>query len=220
MGDQQANSIYRATLQGLRKYNDSMNLEYLRAELEQIDNASAKTVLSKIEPLLDRKPFDTETVYDWEAHREKDGIVFVVQLSGFVREVQLIITEFILWDLWNFNLSHGTVAKPFPVILDEAQNLDHSESSPSAKVLTEGRKFGWSGWYATQFMQGQMEKDEIRRLQNASQKIYFSPPESEVPSMAGFLSSDSNERKEWAVKLSKLGKGQCIVSGPMMKDDG
>jgi hypothetical protein len=220
MGDQQANAIYRATLNGLKKYGDKMSLEYLKAELENDNSSNAKTVLAKIEPLIDRQPFNTEETYDWEEHRTKEGIVFVVQLSGFVREVQLIVTEFILWDLWNFNLSHGDKMKPFPVILDEAQNLDHSEKSPSAKILTEGRKFGWSGWYATQFMQGQMTKDEIRRMQNASQKVYFSPPESEINDMASFLSTDSAERKEWANKLSKIGKGQCIVSGPMLRENG
>lgn len=220
MGDQQANAIYRATFNGLKKYGSKMSLQYLKTELENDNSSNAKTVLSKIEPLVDRNPFDIEKEYDWEEHRTKDGIVFVVQLSGFVREVQLIVTEFILWDLWNFNISHGDKSKPFPVILDEAQNLDHSEKSPSAKILTEGRKFGWSGWYATQFMQGQMAKDEIRRLQNAGQKVYFSPPESEINDMASFLSTDSSERKEWANKLSKIGKGQCIVSGPMLKENG
>lgn len=220
MGDQQANAIYRATFSGLKKYGTKMSLQYLRAELESDNSSNAKTVLSKIEPLIDRNPFNIEKEYDWEEHRTKDGIVFVVQLSGFVREVQLIVTEFILWDLWNFNVSHGDKSKPFPVILDEAQNLDHSEKSPSAKILTEGRKFGWSGWYATQFMQGQMAKDEIRRLQNAGQKVYFSPPESEINDMASFLSTDVSERKDWANKLSKIGKGQCIVSGPMLKENG
>ena len=220
MGDQQANAIYRATMKGLEKYDSKMNLKYLKAELEIDGSSNAKTVLAKIEPLIDRNPFDMESEYNWEDHRKKEGIVFVVQLSGFVREVQLIVTEFILWDLWNFNLSHGDKSKPFPVILDEAQNLDHSEKSPSAKVLTEGRKFGWSGWYATQFMQGQMSKDEIQRLQMASQKIYFSPPESEINDMAGFLSTESNLKKEWATKLAKIGKGQCVIAGPVLKNDG
>lgn len=220
MGPQQANAIYRATMKGLEKYGSSMNLQYLRTELEADGSGNAKTVLARIEPLIDRNPFDTNSEYNWEEHRKKEGIVFIVQLSGFVREVQLIVTEFILWDLWNYNLSHGDKTKPFPVILDEAQNLDHSEDSPSAKILTEGRKFGWSGWYATQFMQGQLGKDEIQRLQMASQKVYFAPPEAEVNDIASFLSTDSQKKKEWAAKLSNIGKGECIVSGPVLKSDG
>ena len=72
-----------------------------------------------------------------------------------------------------YAFQHGNQNIPLPVILDEAQNLDHGEKSPSAKILTEGRKFGWSGWYATQFLRGLLSTDEIARLQNTSQKIYF-----------------------------------------------
>ncbi|WP_374148832.1 ATP-binding protein [Priestia megaterium] len=220
LGPQQASAIYRATMSGLKKYGQAMNLEYLRAELIADGSNYAQTALFKLEPLIDRSPFDIQGQYNWDEHFSRESKVFVVQLLGFTREVQLIITEFILWDLWNYKLSHGDKAKPFAAIIDEAQNLDHSESSPSAKILTEGRKFGWSGWYATQFMQGQLGKDEIQRLQNASQKIYFAPPEEEITSIASYLDTDSYKRKEWAKKLSSLRKGQCVVWGPMLRPDG
>ncbi|MBJ8206354.1 hypothetical protein JDS91_35130, partial [Bacillus cereus] len=84
---------------------------------------------------------------------------------------------------------------------DEAQNLDHREKSPSAKILTEGRKFGWSGWYATQSLKGQFTMDEISRLQNSSQKVYFMPPENEISAIASNLAQDSAVRKEWEKRL-------------------
>lgn len=220
IGPQQANAIYRATMNGLDKYGNKMDLNYLKSELEQDNVSNAATVLSLINPLIDRAPFDTTNSYNWDEHRSKKGTVFVVQLSGFVREVQLIITEFILWDLWNFNLHHGDKSIPFPVVLDEAQNLDHSEHSPSAKILTEGRKFGWSGWYATQFMKDQLKKDEIQRLQNASQKVYFSPPEAEISDISSYLEPDTRRRQDWYKKLSELKKGQCIISGSSLRSDG
>lgn len=220
IGSQQANSLYQATKEGLRKYGDSMDLRNLGKELEALGTSYAHTTLSKLQSIIDRNPFDTTSTYNWDKHLEKKGKIFIVQLTGFNRDVQLVITEFILWDLWNFLLSRGDKSLPFPAIIDEAQNLDHSEKSPSAKILTEGRKFGWSGWYATQFMQGQLGKDEIQRLQNASQKIYFSPPEEEITSIASYLDTDSHKRKEWAKKLSGLRKGQCVVWGPLLKHDG
>jgi len=106
------------------------------------------------------------------------------------------------------------------VILDEAQNLDLGDKSPSSKILTEGRKFGWSGWFATQFLKGQLSADEIGRLQNASQKIYFAPPESEVNTIAQYFAYDATAKKEWEKRLAALRKGQCIVYGPVIKDDG
>ncbi|PGL72635.1 hypothetical protein CN925_04480 [Bacillus sp. AFS055030] len=220
LGPQQANVIYRATLNGLRKYKDNMNLQYLRNELENDGTSYAKTTLSKIEPLIDRDPFDVSAEYNWDKHFEKEAEVYIIQLTGFTREVQIILTEFILWDLWNYKLSHGDKNKPFASIIDEAQNLDHGENSPSAKILTEGRKFGWSGWYATQFLQGVLNKDEIQRLQMAPQKIYFLPPPEEVNQVASYLDTDTARRKEWAKKLTKLGKGECIVHGASRKANG
>jgi hypothetical protein len=219
-GPQQANALYQATKEGIRKHGDAMDLQLLGKELDALGTSYAQTTLSKLQSIIDRNPFDTSASYNWAEHLKQKGKVFIVQLTGFSRDVQLIITEFILWDLWNFLLAHGDKTIPFPAIIDEAQNLDHSEKSPSAKILTEGRKFGWSGWYATQFLQGQLKKDEIQRLQMASQKIYFAPPEEEVNSIANNLDTDSYKRKEWAKKLSNLRKGQCIVWGPILKPDG
>ena len=107
-----------------------------------------------------------------------------------------------------------------PVIMDEAQNLDHTEKSPSARILTEGRKFGWSAWYATQFLKSQLETDELARLQNASQKVYFSPPEQELTNIAASLTKYPQEKKQWEYKLASLKKGQCIVHGPIKKENG
>ncbi|WP_148629980.1 ATP-binding protein [Bacillus sp. E214] len=220
IGDQQKNAIYKATLNGLQKYGEKMNLDYLRSELELLDKGSAKTVLSKIDPLIDRKPFATENLFDWEDIPKSNGKVFIVQLTGFDRFTQVLLTEFILWDIWSYNISHGNVETPFPVILDEAQNLDQSENSPSARILTEGRKFGWSGLFATQSLQHPITKDAITRFQNASQKVHFLPPEGDNRNIASFLSPDSTEQKIWATKLAKLAKGQCIVVGGNRLADG
>jgi len=219
LGIQQQNAIYEAVLRGLDKYGDSMNLELMLEELDG-ESGPAKTARSQIKPLIDKNPFRSDAQYNWGELLSNKGKVFIVQLTGYSREVQMMITEFILWDLWNYQLNHGDKNKPLPVILDEAQNLDHRESSPSAKILTEGRKFGWSGWYATQSFRGQFAIDEISRLQGSSQKIYFMPPENEISSIAANLAQDSHARKEWERKLSTLKKGQCIVAGPMLQNDG
>lgn len=189
-------------------------------ELEEDGSGPAKTARSQIKPLIDKNPFNSKETYNWSELLGDKGKVFIVQLTGYNREVQMMITEFILWDMWNHQLNHGDKSRPLPVILDEAQNLDHREYSPSAKILTEGRKFGWSGWYATQSLRGQFSTDEISRLQNASQKIYFMPPENEISAIASNLSQDSTVRKEWEKKLSTLKKGQCVVYGPMLQPDG
>lgn len=214
-GDQQASAIYQATRNGLEKYDDTMTLRRLREELHALssDIPNAKTVLSKIEPMVDREPFDSSAEYDWDMIRSSRGKVFIVQLSGLTRDVQLIITEMVLWDAWYYNLKHGDQNTPFPVILDEAQNLDHRQGSPSTMILTEGRKFGWSGWFATQFLKKQLSQDQIQRLQQASTKIYFCPPEAEIADVASMIDPDKAARDNWRIRLSRLRKGECVVSG-------
>lgn len=220
LGIQQQNAIYEAVLRGLKKFGDSMSLELLIAELEDDNSGPAKTARSQIKPLIDKNPFSSAENYNWQHLINQKGKVFIIQLTSYNRDVQMMITEFILWDLWNHLLNHGDKERPLTVVLDEAQNLDHREKSPSAKILTEGRKFGWSGCYATQSFKGQFGVDEVSRLQGASQKVYFMPPENEISSIAANLSQDSHERKVWEKKLSSLRKGQCIVSGPTLDSEG
>ncbi|MGG0176415.1 DNA phosphorothioation-dependent restriction protein DptH [Gottfriedia acidiceleris] len=220
LGIQQQNAIYQAIIRGMNEIGDKMNLEKLREKLEEDASGPAKTALSQLNPMIDKNPFNSTVEQDWSKLEKEPGKVYIIQLSGFTRDVQLMITEFILWDLWYYKLQHGSQNIPLPVILDEAQNLDHSEKSPSAKILTEGRKFGWSGWYATQFLKGQLSSDEISRLQMSSHKIYFAPPDAEISSIASVLSHDANSRKEWEKTLSSLQKGQCISYGPMLVEDG
>lgn len=214
LGIQQLNVIYEATLNGLEKYGDNMSLQHLKEFLEMDSSNYAKTALSQIRPLIDRNPFSSTSTMDWSEILKEEGRVFIIQLTGFPRDVQLIITEFILWDLWNYSIRTGNKNKPIPVLLDEAQNLDHTEKSPSAKILTEGRKFGWSGWYATQFIKSQLNNDEIARLQNAAQKIFFAQPEQEIAYVASSLTSDPDNKRHIESKLALLKKGQCIVYGP------
>ncbi|WP_043931895.1 DNA phosphorothioation-dependent restriction protein DptH [Bacillus sp. EB01] len=220
LGIQQQNSIYEAILNGLDRYGQNMNLLKLKEMLEEDGSSYAKTALSQIRPLIDRNPFTSDNLFNWKDIIESKGDVYVIQLTGFPRDVQLVITEFILWELWNYSVRNGNKNNPMPVIMDEAQNLDHTEKSPSARILTEGRKFGWSAWYATQFLKSQLSADELARLQNSSQKVYFSPPEQEVSNIAASLTKDNSEKKYWENVLSTLKKGQCIVHGPVLKDNG
>ena len=115
---------------------------------------------------------------------------------------------------------HGRKDKPFVVVLDEAQNLNFGDNSPSTKILTEGRKFGWSAWFATQFLKGQMDKATISRLQNSAQKIYFAQTEEEAVSVANNFGETTDEKKAWAKTLINLEKGSCISHGPIDNGEG
>lgn len=214
LGIQQLNAIYQATTRGVDKYGNKMNFKALREELEEDNSGSSKTAIGQLNPLIDKNPFDNTKEFNWKDILDSDGKVFIIQLTTFTRDVQLIITELILWDLWYYTVQNGSKDKPFSVILDEAQNLDFGDNSPYTRILTEGRKFGWSGWFATQFLKGQMSTSAINRLQNAAHKIYFAPPDEEINYIANALSSNSDEKKDLERELMKLQKGECLSYGP------
>lgn len=216
-GAQQASAIYSAVMNSLNINGERMTFKDMATELEKI---KADTVISKIRPFIDLDPFVQGEDFEWEHIRDDaEGVVYVIQFDGYGRDVQVLLTELLLWDIWNFSVKTGDESKPFILVMDEAQNLSHGEKSPSAKILTEGRKFGLSGWYATQFMKPQLSDDEIQRLQQAGQKLYFCPPDDGVETVAKSIDISPQGKKDWAERLKKLKKGECVTCGSMMKSN-
>ena len=152
-GDQQSAAIFDAVRIGLSKYKDGMNMKHFQEELEneKQTNRSAQTVISKMQPFFYSIEFEEDSHFDWkDVLYPSKSTATIFQLTAIDRDMQVIITELMLWDLWYYSTKNGSKDKPFVVVLDEAQNLSHKDKSPSCKILTEGRKFGWSAWYATQ----------------------------------------------------------------------
>jgi hypothetical protein len=216
-GDQQFAAIYDACYTGLSKYGDNMSMKCLESELNASPNKAAKSVVSKMTPFLHSVEFSSEHC-DWnDILYSQTGKLTIFQLTSFVREIQVIITEFMLWDMWHYTMKNGNKDKPFVVVLDEAQNLSHADNSPSGLILTEGRKFGWSAWYATQSLKV-LNDDEITRLMQAAFKLYFKPTPDEIISMAKQLNpTDANY---WRQPLTSLKKGECIVVGDRIQNNG
>lgn len=217
MGDQQKNAVYTAALNGLKKYGEAMTFRHLAEEMEEIDSAYSKTALSRIQQFIDIDPFVVGEEFNWSDIRDSGGTIYIFQFMGYGRDIQVMLTDLLLWDLWNYSVKNGSEDKPFIYVIDEAQNLSHSEKSPSGMILTEGRKNGLSGWYATQFMKPQLTDDEIQRLQQADQKLYFCPPGEGVMTIARNIDISTQGAKEWAERLQKLSKGECVTCGSMVR---
>lgn len=219
-GDQQSSAVFTAILSGINRHGDKMNMTYFRAELEELqeDNKVAKTVISKMNPFFQSISFENDSDFDWgDVLYGTDSEINIFQLTGINREMQVIITELMLWDAWYYTKKYGNKDKPFVVVLDEAQNLSHKKSSPSAVILTEGRKFGWSAWFATQSLKI-LKEDEVVRLSQAAFKLYFKPTEDEVVKVARQL--DPTGESNWTAEVKGLKKGQCIVAGERLKNNG
>ena len=219
-GEQQYAAIYEATRVGMDKYGDAMDMQHLKKELELIQskNSSAKTVISKMTPFFHSIEFNKDANFDWgDVLYAEEAKMNIFQLTMIDREMQVIVTELMLWDAWYYTKNYGSKDKPFVVVLDEAQNLSHKENSPSKAILTEGRKFGWSAWFATQSLKV-LADDEVVRLMQAAFKLYFKPTDEEITKMSKQL--DPSNSSLWIGALKALKKGQCIVVGDRIKDDG
>lgn len=219
-GAQQNAAIFEAVYNGLISYGNNMNMRYFQHELETVaeTNKAANTVISKMLPFFRTADFTDDSEFDWgDILYNNDGKVEIIQLTQFSNEIKIIIAEMMLWDAWYYTKKYGSKDKPFVVVLDEAQNLSHNIKSPSAAILTEGRKFGWSAWFATQSLKV-LKEEEIVRLLQASFKLYFKPTDIEIGKIAKQI--DVTGEGNWLGVIQGLQKGQCIVTGDRMLANG
>ena len=219
-GDQQFSAIFEAARKGMEKYGDQMNMQLFQEMLEEEkrNNKTAQSVLSKMAPFFYSIEFNSSAEFDWGKILYSDEAELnIFQLTSIDREMQVIITELMLWDAWYYTKKVGSKDKPFVAILDEAQNLSHKSNSPSAAILTEGRKFGWSAWFATQSLKV-LADDEVVRLLQSANKLYFKPTDDEIVKIAKQL--DPSDGNLWLSSLKNLKKGQCIVVGDRVGANG
>lgn len=220
-GDQQLNLIYKLVSEGLEEVDEDFNLNNLKSRLKQSEAKNASSVLSKLSELFDNDPFveNKENSFDWSILDNSDGKVFIIQLDGYSRDIQKVITEIILWDLWYFKEQNGSKENPFFVVLDEAQNLNFDSSSPTYKILKEGRKNGWAACFATQSTT-EFKKDELSSLNNVGEKIFFHPVDNAINSTVNIIDNDKSNKKRLEKTLSSLTKGECIVKGLNKNENG
>lgn len=215
LGIQQSSLLKETIKIGLDKYGDDFTFTKLKLILANEESTNAISLIGRISKLLDKDPFVyNDTDFSWSNVFNNQGKVHIMQLKGFVPDIQKIITEFLLWDMYNYTEREGNKNSPVPVLLDEMQNLNHKESSPTTKILKEGRKFGWSSWLATQSISSiKNSNGDISALFNAAQQIHFAPPEDQIPFISKNIATNNEERRRVEQNLSNLNKGQCIVNG-------
>ena len=226
IGEQQYGLLYEAIIEGIQEYHSNMNFSYLLNMLQEYTEDKNKknwayTLINKIRPFVDRKPFSYgENGYDWDKlFLDKTRLCNVFQLTRLDREHSLLVTEFVLWDLYGYLQSHGKKTDPKVIVLDEVQNLNHDDDRPLAKYLREGRKFGVSLILATQTLSS-MKKEERDRIFMAAHKLFFKPAETEFKTFAEIAALSTGEKQDdWVDKLRFLGKGECYSIGPSFNAD-
>jgi DNA phosphorothioation-dependent restriction protein DptH len=220
LGDQQAAALIRS-LQGGLEASPAFALDDLLGRLRD-DSSYGESLANKIEPLIQARPFREGDASAWEAMLTSAGHrVHVLQLAGLAREIQKLVTEFVLWDLWDYAQSTGSEARPIPIVLDEVQNLDHNDDSPIDKMLREGRKLGVALLLATQTTSN-FTSAQRDRLFQAGHKLFFKPATTETDRFAQILAQATPglSKADWVGRLAKLEKGQCWSLGPVLRSDG
>lgn len=217
LGEQQQATLVRTIETGL--IESSLTLQRL---YEQLNEAGEDLLANKIMPLARTEPFTEATGDAWTPIFSGDeALVSILQLTRVATDVQRLIIEFVLWDLWNYMRRSGHKSRPLPVVLDEVQNLDHRAGSPLEKYLREGRKFGASMILATQTLSN-FGKDERDRLFQAGHKLFFSPAATELRGFATILKdvAPSSSVDEWSKQLASLKKGECLSVGMERRPNG
>lgn len=220
LGPQQKNELAVAIKEGYQTFGEQLTFTKLRARLSD-DDTSHDKLIGRISSLLDRDPFSYNSQFSWEKLLSNTGTVHIFQLKGFQPSIQKVLIEFMLWDLWSYSQRRGDNAKnrPIPIVLDEVQNLNFGSNAPTVKILQEGRKFGWSGIFATQQIDS-IKGDGQKAIYNSAESIHFLPPEVQVHNLARSLTSDDKQRAEVESLLKGLKKGEAIDVGPNLLENG
>lgn len=217
LGEQQRATLINKIEQGVTASSFSLQLLY-----EQLRDEGEDLLANKIMPLARTDPFITTSEDAWaQLFAGQRSKLSILQLARVPTEVQRLIIEFVLWDLWDYLRRSGSKDQPRPVVLDEVQNLDHRSGSPLEKYLREGRKFGASMILATQTMSN-FRNDERDRLFQAAHMLFFAPAPTELRSFAAILKDrePGSSADDWARRLSALKKGECLSVGYERRPDG
>lgn len=219
LGIQQKTLLSETIIQGHRTNGESYRFAHLADELRYSDDKAAQNLYGRISSLLSRDPFSYEDNFDWSDIFGTEGKIHIFQMKGYQLNIQKVLIEFLLWDVYQYSTRRGNEGKPMPIILDEVQNLNFGSSSPAVKVLREGRKFGLSGIFATQSLDS-IKGNDTEAIFNAAQQMHFLPPDSQLTTIAKRLSSGSDDRSNIERELKNLHKGEAIVYGPTLKQSG
>lgn len=218
LGIQQRSLLSEAIIEGYNVNGESYTFSHLKNDLTYSEDASRRNLYGRISGLLNRDPFSYKNDFNWDHVFGSDGSINVFQFAGFQNNIQVVMLEFLLWDIFQY-AKNGNENKPLPIVLDEIQNLNFNSSSPVVKILREGRKYGLSGLFATQSLTS-IKGNDSESIFNAAEQVHFLPPDNQIVPISKMISSNKSERVEIEDQLKRLHKGEAIVYGPILSNDG
>lgn len=227
LGTQQAGELEKAIYAGIEAKGENFTFkelyEVLLAKTEEKGSSTIETLLNRIQKILLKAPFSTEGKLSWDDIFNSEIHNKIFQFQAIDDYTAKAVIEFLLWDLYAFvQRNEGNDKKPKVVVLDEIQNLDLDQNAPTAKYVTEGRKFGLALMGATQTLKGigGASSYTSATLLQATQMLVFQPSSTELADFAKFLhDKDGNYSvQEWKSRLGSLNKGECYFVGPELNE--
>ena len=93
------------------------------------------------------------------------------------------------------------------VVLDECQRFRFTENSIFMRILREGRKYHFSGWFASQWIR---ERGTAEALDQAALKALFYPGEERINALARRLACGGDSASDYKKLLRNLGVGEFL----------
>lgn len=120
---------------------------------------------------------------------------------------QTMLTQFLLFDLWSEKVSRSETGCPVVVVLDECQRFRFTENSIFSRILREGRKYHFSGWFASQWIS---DKRTVETLNQAALQTYFYPGNDRVNDLAKRLAHGADSIENYKKMLRGLRVGEFL----------
>lgn len=194
----------------VKKYIDAgehpFNFRSLLKTLQH-DNASAQSMgptLARLEDLAEIVSAESEEIR-WGLDRPGVTVLHFDSLPN--RASQNILTEFLLYDLWSESICRSGSGCPIVVVVDECQRFSFADDSIFSMILREGRKYRFSGWFASQWIGN---KAAIQALNQAALRANFYPGDEQVSTLSRRLGHGGADKKECERLIRSLQLGEFL----------
>lgn len=162
---------------------------------------------TKIKNIADSELF-RDSAIDWGANRKK---TIVLDFSSMSEEenIRKIQTEALLWDVYRYKEKHKN--EPVVLVVDEFHTLEVAKTSMLGKILSEGRKYGWSMWLGTQLLNQKGGEVLKQFVDQASMQIFFNQGAEGNRNVAKRIAVDPKEREQTRILMGSLQKRQFLI---------
>ena len=153
-------------------------LSYLNCQ----DNETRRSLAASISRLTHLTSLTFCGLYQVSPEVDCPGLTVLDFCDLPVDGTQALLTELLVTDILDSRMLTGAAPRfPLVLVFDEAQRFRLTESSALVRLLREGRRFGVSGWFATQYLKKKADADA---LANSALHIQFRPVDTQVRAIA------------------------------------